>query len=65
MLSYHRVNLDGVHIFMDTESKNICESCGYSGYAYGEYGDSHVLVDEAEVVCPRCYSSQYFIKERA
>ena len=45
---------------IDSNVKNHCEDCGYSGYVYGEYGHSQVVEDELEVVCPRCYSQQYF-----
>tara|TARA_R100000329_G_scaffold16507_1_gene16820 strand:- start:1237 stop:1425 length:189 start_codon:yes stop_codon:yes gene_type:complete len=60
MPKYIRTNLDGVNIFIDLNTINYCEACGYNGYVYGEYGESLVLADEAEVVCPKCYSSQYY-----
>lgn len=60
MHKHIRQNLDGVNIYIDSNVKNCCEDCGYSGYVYGEYGESQVLIDESEVVCPKCYSKQYY-----
>jgi len=60
MYKHIRQNLDGVNIYIDSNVKNCCEDCGYSGYVYGEHGESQVLIDEAEVVCPKCYSKQYY-----
>ncbi len=50
------------YIVEDNETQE-CLDCGHSGNNHAEYEVEGQ--DEAEVVCPECKSSYYFIKENA
>jgi Zn finger protein HypA/HybF involved in hydrogenase expression len=50
------------YIVEDNEPQE-CLDCGHSGNNHAEYEVEGQ--DEAEVVCPKCKSSNYFIKENS
>jgi Zn finger protein HypA/HybF involved in hydrogenase expression len=55
-----RTQMRKYYIVEDNEPQE-CLDCGHSGNNHGEYEIESQ--DEAEVVCPECKSSNYFIKE--
>jgi Zn finger protein HypA/HybF involved in hydrogenase expression len=44
---------------LDDDEQSICLDCKHTGYTHAEHEIEGQ--EEAEVVCPKCYSTYYFV----
>ena len=42
---------------LEDDTENICLDCHHVGFTHAE----HEIEGQAEVVCPKCYSTYYFV----